>query len=257
MKLNYKSFGEGFPIIILHGLFGMLDNWQTIAKKLADNYMVYIVDLRNHGKSPHHDDFNYEIIAEDLQVFLEDNWIYEAHIMGHSMGGKAAMQFALSYPDLVKKLIVVDIAPKKYVGGHQAIFEALLSLDLSTINTRKEAATYLQNKIPDVGTQQFLLKNLSRSKAGPYEWKMNLPVIHQQYATILENVVQQEQTFDKPTLFIKGGASDYILEEDLPAIQALFPTAQIESIPKAGHWVHAAAPKELLDMVKGFLIKED
>ena len=256
MKLNYKFFGEGFPIIILHGLFGMLDNWQTIAKKLADNYLVYIIDLRNHGKSPHHTDFDYEIMAEDLQVFLEDNWIYEAYVLGHSMGGKTAMQFALSYPDLVKKLIVVDIAPKKYKAGHQAIFEALLSLDLSKITSRKEAATHLQNKIPDVGTQQFLLKNLGRSKDGTYEWKMNLPVIHKNYSKILENIVRPEQAYDKPTLFIKGGASNYILEEDLPAIQDFFPAAKLETIPKAGHWVHAAAPTELLDLVNGFL-RED
>ena len=254
MKLNYKSFGSGFPLIILHGLFGMLDNWQTIAKKLADNYLVYIVDLRNHGKSPHHADFNYESMAEDLQVFMEENWIYEAYIMGHSMGGKTAMQFALSYPDLVKKLIVVDIAPKKYAAGHQAIFEALLSLDLSTINNRKEAAAQLKNKIPAVGIQQFLLKNLNRNKEGRYEWKMNLPIIHQQYANILENVRMEEHAFDSPTLFIKGGASNYILETDLPAIQYFFPTAQLETVPKAGHWVHAVAPTELLNLVNGFIM---
>jgi len=256
MKLNYKSFGSGFPLIILHGLFGMLDNWQTIAKKLADNYLVYIVDLRNHGKSPHHTDFDYEIMAEDLQVFMEENWIYEAYVLGHSMGGKTAMQFALSYPDLVKKLIVVDIAPKKYEAGHQAIFEALLSLDLSKITNRKEAAAHLKNKVPAVGTQQFLLKNLNRNKEGVYEWKMNLPIIHQQYPVILENVKMKEQAFDSPTLFIKGGASNYILEEDLPAIQHFFPAAKLETIPKAGHWVHAAAPTELLNLVNEFLIEE-
>ena len=255
MKLNYKSFGAGFPIIIIHGLFGMLDNWQTIAKKLADNYLVYIVDLRNHGRSPHHADFDYDIMAEDLQIFLEDNWIYEAYIIGHSMGGKTAMQFALSYPDLVKKLVVVDIAPKQYSPGHQAIFEALLSLDLSTITSRKEAATHIQTKIPDIGTQQFLLKNLSRNKEGNYDWKMNLPVIHKNYPKILENVVLSEQAFEKPTLFIKGGISNYILEEDLPAIQDFFPTATLETIPKAGHWVHATAPTELLALVDHFLLE--
>ena len=218
MALNFKSFGQGFPVIILHGLFGMLDNWQTIAKKLANQYTVYIVDQRNHGRSPHFPDFNYQVLADDLQSFMEDNWIYEAHIIGHSMGGKTAMQLALAYPEIVKKLIVVDIAPKQYQAGHQAIFEALLSLDLATINNRKEAATHLGAMIKDPGTQQFLLKNLSRNSNGQYEWKMNLPVIHKYYERILENV-QMEEPFQYPTLFIKGGQSNYIQEKDAPEIK--------------------------------------
>ena len=137
MKLNYKSFGAGFPVIILHGLFGSLDNWQTIAKQLAKHFMVYIIDLRNHGRSPHDEAFDYEVMVEDLQLFLESQWIYEAHIIGHSMGGKTAMQFALSYPDLVKKLVVVDIAPKAYSEEHRAIFEALFSLN-SKFNSNQQ-----------------------------------------------------------------------------------------------------------------------
>ena len=146
MKLNYESYGKGYPIIILHGLFGMLNNWQTIAKKLAKNFLVYAVDLRNHGRSPHNAVFNYSVMADDLQAFMESQWIYEAHLIGHSMGGKVAMQFALNYPDLVSRLVVVDIAPKVYEEGHQAIFEALLSLDLETIHSRKEADELLKKK---------------------------------------------------------------------------------------------------------------
>ena len=252
MTLNFKSFGQGFPVIILHGLFGMLDNWQTIAKKLADNYTVYIVDQRNHGRSPHLPEFNYQVLADDLQVFMESNWIYEAHIIGHSMGGKTAMQLALSYPEMVKKLVVVDIAPKQYQPGHQAIFEALQSLDLTTITNRKQAATHLGTTITDPGTQQFLLKNLSRNTEGQYNWKMNLPILSKYYDQILENV-QMEESFQRPTLFIKGGQSDYIQEEDTSTIKEFFPQANIKTIPRAGHWVHAAAPKELLNLVQFFL----
>lgn len=252
MELNYKSFGEGFPIIILHGLFGTLDNWQTIAKKLAETNLVYIIDQRNHGRSPHKAEFNYSVMAEDLKDFMESQWIYEAHIIGHSMGGKTAMQFALNYPDMVNKLIVVDIAPKNYQGGHQAIFDALFDLDLTKIPNRKEADEQLKEKIGDFGVRQFLLKNLTRSKLGGYEWKMNLPAIYQNYAAIL-STIESEDTFTNPTLFIRGEQSDYVLDKDLKPIHNLFPIAQLETIAEAGHWVHAAQPAILLDLVKTFL----
>ncbi len=252
MELNYKSFGSGFPIIILHGLFGTLDNWQTIAKRLAEHFLVYIVDQRNHGRSPHDKAFNYEVMAEDLLLFLEKQWIYEAHIIGHSMGGKTAMHFALNYADLVKKLIVVDIAPKAYPKRHTAIFEALFSLDLAKISSRKEAANLLQQKIRETSVSQFLLKNLSRNKEGSYEWKMNLPAIYTHYAEILAPV-ESEQAFDNPVLFIRGGQSTYIQDADWEKIELLFPNAKLETIPRAGHWVHSTAPNELLQLVKNFL----
>lgn len=252
MELNYKSFGEGYPIIILHGLFGTLDNWQTIAKKLAANHSVYIIDQRNHGRSPHDDRFDYVAMADDLQAFMESQWIYEAHIIGHSMGGKTAMQFALTYPDLVNQLVVVDIAPKAYEGGHQAIFDALLSLDVSTISNRKAADAALLNKIPDFGVRQFLLKNLTNDKKGGYKWKMNLPIIYENYEQILA-ALNSEETFDNPTLFIRGGQSDYILNEDLPTIKSFFPAAKLATVDDAGHWVHAAAPATLLSLVTDFL----
>lgn len=252
MELNYKSFGEGYPIIILHGLFGTLDNWQTIAKKLAANYSVYIIDQRNHGRSPHDDTFDYAAMAEDLQAFMESQWIYEAHIIGHSMGGKTAMQFALTYPDLVNQLVVVDIAPKAYEGGHQAIFEALFSLDVSTIANRKEADAALLDKIPDLGVRQFLLKNLTNDKKGGYKWKMNLPVIYKNYEQIL-GALESQETFDNPTLFIRGGQSDYIQKEDLSRIKTFFPAAELATVAEAGHWVHAAAPTALLTIVNAFL----
>jgi len=255
MELNYKSFGAGYPIIILHGLFGTLDNWQTIAKKLAENYTVYIIDLRNHGRSTHDDRFDYEVMADDLQAFMESHWIYEAHIIGHSMGGKTAMQFALNYPDLVNQLVVVDIAPKAYEGGHQTIFDALLSLDLAKITSRKEADEFLKQKIDDFGVRQFLLKNLTRQKEGGFKWKMNLPIIHQNYQPIL-SAIESEDSFDNDTLFIRGGISDYVKEEDMSHIKTLFPSAKLATVAEAGHWVHAVAPKTLLELVFDFLEKD-
>jgi len=158
MELNYKSFGQGPPLLILHGLFGTLDNWQTLGKRWAENFTVFLVDQRNHGRSPHLPEHNYPVMAEDLKAFMEANWMYEAHIMGHSMGGKTAMQFALNYPDMVDKLIVVDIAPKPYVGGHEAIVEALNALPLAKIESRSQADAFLAERIADFGVRQFLLK---------------------------------------------------------------------------------------------------
>ena len=231
----------------------MLDNWQTIAKKLAEHHTVYIIDQRNHGRSPHLSDFNYQLLADDLQQFMETNWIYEAHVIGHSMGGKTAMQFALSYPDMVSKLVVVDMAPKTYQAGHQAIFDALLSVNLSSINNRKEVAEQLGKKIRDTSTLQFLLKNLTREKEGTYTWKMNLKVLYQEYDRILENIVMEDHAFEKPSLFVRGGQSNYVSDADQSTIQSFFPSAAFASIPNANHWVHATAPEAFLKLVRLFL----
>lgn len=251
MELNYKQFGQGEPIIILHGLFGMLDNWQTIARKLGEQYTVFIIDQRNHGKSPHHSEFDYPTMAEDLKCFMEQNWIYRAHLIGHSMGGKTVMQFALEYPDMVDKLIVVDIAPKKYKGGHQTIFEALFALDLDNLKGRKDAENLLEQRIDEAGVRQFLLKNLTRKKEGGYAWKMNLPAIFEHYEDILDSI--EGESIEVDTLFIKGAKSKYIQEEDKDIIFDLFPNSDIKTVERAGHWVHAEQPIILMDMVLEFL----
>jgi esterase len=253
LALNNKTFGQGDPLIILHGLFGTLDNWQTLGRQISEQYMVYLIDQRNHGRSPHTDAMDYEMMANDLHYFLEDNWIFRANILGHSMGGKTAMQFALQYPDMVNKLIIVDIAPKEYVGGHQPIFDALFSLDLNNIEARKEADLQLQQQVKDYGVRQFLLKNLARDKAsGGFRWKMNLPVIYKHYQDILAPP-ELISPFEGKVLFIRGGRSGYIADEDFMEIYYWFPNARIETIPKAGHWVHAEAPNLLLNMVMDFL----
>lgn len=255
ISLNFKSYGQGNPVIILHGLFGTLDNWQTIARQLSANYLVYLVDQRNHGRSPHTDDFDYSLLAEDLKDFMESEGMSQATIIGHSMGGKTAMQFAVSYPEMVHSLIVVDIAPKAYEGGHQEIFDALLSVDLTKIESRKMADEQLMSAIPDFGVRQFLLKNLTREKEGGYRWKMNLPAIYKNYQHILDNILLDEP-FSGPSLFIRGEKSGYIKQEDDSLIKSVFPEAQIVTIPNAGHWVHAEAPKALLLAFENFMTGE-
>jgi len=252
MKLNYKTFGEGEPLIILHGLLGTLDNWQTLGKRFAQQYSVYLVDQRNHGRSPHLPEMNYPVLAEDLKQFMESNWIYRSHIIGHSMGGKTAMQFALDYPDMLDKLVVVDIAPKGYEPAHEIIFEALLSVDFTRVIERSEADAVLKEKIADRSIRQFLLKNLSRNKDGGYRWKMNLEALHEHYHRILEPV-SGDHPYEGPVLFIRGGQSDYMFDEDREAILKLFPQASIETVQGAGHWVHAEQPAEMARLITAFL----
>ncbi|BDS09946.1 alpha/beta fold hydrolase [Aureispira anguillae] len=256
MQLNYKVFGEGEPVVILHGMFGTLDNWQTIAKQLAKHFMVFIIDLRNHGRSPHSEAFSYSIMANDVYEFMENNWIYEAHIVGHSMGGKVAMQLATENPDLVNKLAVVDIAPKAYKGNHQPIFDALFALDLTSLKSRKQANEFLESRIESYAVRQFILKNLSINKqTQTYEWKMNLPVIHNAYQHILGSS-DLSSPYNKPTLFIKGANSSYILEEEFSDYQVFFPQAKLANIDNAGHWVHAEQPKLFLEALTNFLLDE-
>ncbi len=254
MELNYKEFGQGDPIIILHGLFGTLDNWQTIAKKFAANHTVFILDQRNHGNSPHSDAFNYSILTEDLYQFMTDHWIYNAIIIGHSMGGKVAMQFAMNYPDMVEKLIVIDVAPVQYKRGHDAVFNALDAINLDTLQNRKEAELILNDKLDnDTGTVQFLLKNLSRdAHNSKYEWKMNYEVLKLKYEEVIKPILF-DQPFEAPTLFVKGAKSDYILDEYWEYIKKGFPNAQLISIADAGHWVHADKPAELLIEIDTFI----
>lgn len=255
MELNYKVFGEGYPVVILHGMFGTLDNWQFIAKKLSSQFMVFILDLRNHGRSPHSKEFNYTLMMEDVRAFMEDNWIHHAYIVGHSMGGKVAMQLASEYPDMVEKLCVVDIAPKSYQGNHQAIFDALFALDLSSLQNRTEAYEFLKPRLKSESIVQFILKNISINKdTQQYEWKMNLPVIYEAYEHILGES-NLTLPFDNPTLFIKGENSDYILEQEFESYKTLFPNATLVSIAEAGHWVHSEQTKKFLEHLESFLLK--
>ena len=251
LELYYKEFGQGAPVLILHGLFGFSDNWQTIARQLSEHHTVITPDLRNHGRSPHVSTHTYDEMAEDLRVFMEARWMFHADVVGHSMGGKAAMQLALSHPDMVDRLVVIDMAPDQAEDNHSSIFKALFDLDLSKINTRQEAEDFLGVRIPDLGTRQFLLKNLSRNPEGGFHWKMNLPVLWKSFHQILGPV--HGDPFDKPALFVRGSRSNYIKDSDFAFIKSMFPQAEIVTIQGAGHWVHADKPAELLQVLKDFL----
>ncbi len=252
MELNYKTFGQGEPLLILHGLFGSLDNWQTLGKRLSEHYSVYLIDQRNHGRSPHQAPMDYPIMADDLRQFMEQQFIHRANIMGHSMGGKTAMEFALRNPDMTEKLIVIDIGPKAYAGGHEMIFKALQAVRLEEVKDRKYAENILQQYIDNPAIRQFLLKNLARSKAGTFRWKINLPLIYAHYEDILA-APKAEGTYEGATLFLRGGLSDYILEDDEEQIGHYFPNYELQTVENAGHWVHAEAPDALFAAVRTFL----
>lgn len=251
MLLNYKTFGEGEPLIILHGLFGSLDNWVTLAKKFGEKFQVYLVDQRNHGQSFHSDEFSYDVMSEDLNFFMGEMKLPEAHIIGHSMGGKTAMEFARKYPEKVKKLIVADIGPKSYPIHHTQIIKAFYSVSVDKLSSRKEADEILSDLVPDFGTRQFLLKNLSR-EADAFKWKMNLDAI----ASNIEEVgkgLNQNALIKNETLFIRGGNSDYIVNDDLNLIHSVFPNSKVDSVEGAGHWLHAERPSEFYEKVTEFL----
>ena len=254
MQLNFKSFGSGPALVILHGLFGSLDNWQTLARRFAEHYSVYIVDQRNHGKSPHTDVHTYELMAEDLLDFLDDEGIYQANLIGHSMGGKTVMQFAASHEDRIEKLIVADMGIQENKrAGHAPILEALRRFPMDTLDSRQQADELLKLDIQDYGIRQFLLKNIDRNPDKSFRWKFNFPVLYNEYERILAGI-EFDHPVITPALFVRGGTSNYILDEDWPAIQEVFQDASLRTIPNAGHWVHAEAPDAFYETVLEFLL---
>lgn len=252
-ELNHKIYGQGDPLIILHGLFGSLDNWATFGRNISENYMTFLVDQRDHGKSPHTDVFNYDVLSEDLVHFMQSNWVHEAFLMGHSMGGKTVMKTALEHPDLVEKLIVVDMAPRAYSNRHSKVFEAMLAVDLTKLEHRKDAKETLLEKLEgDIATTAFLLKNIKREKSGEFSWKMNVELLKRDYESIIAPM-PTDKSYEGETLFIRGGNSAYITDADHELINQLFPNNQILTIENAGHWVHAEKPDALQKMVEFFL----
>jgi esterase len=253
MKLNYKTYGTGDPVIIMHGLFGSGDNWRNIARIMESQYQCIVVDMRNHGRSPHDVEMNFQVMADDIVELITDLDLGKASLLGHSMGGKVAMQLALTRPMVVDKLIVVDIAPKHYRPHHALVIKAIESIQIEHFTERQQAedalAGYLGN---DQSTIQFLMKNLSRLPEGGFEWKANMPVIIEAYNHLMEEVIPSTP-FPGPTLFVRGENSRYILDEDVLHIRDLFPNASLATIPGAGHWVHADAPKSFTQTVLGFL----
>ncbi len=253
LELNYKEYGEGANnLIVLHGFLGSLDNWHTLATEWGKAGLhVYTLDQRNHGRSPHASEHSIQLMVDDINDFMFQHNISEAIVLGHSMGGKVAMLFALQYPMLCTKLIVADMAPRAYKPGHDDVFDAIFQVDLNKIASRKEAEEAMKKYLGDNGTRQFILKNLERTEEGKYEWKFNLRTLFQDYSEITK-AITSKFTFDKPTLFLKGGLSLYIKDADEPEIKSLFPGSSIQTIENAGHWLHADKPMEFSEAVLSF-----
>lgn len=251
MKLFYREYGKGQPFIILHGLIGSSDNWLPQAKMLSDEYHVFVIDQRNHGQSPHSSEFDYKVLSEDIHDFIQEHKLKNPIVMGHSMGGKAAMNFALAYPDELDRLIVVDIAPKAYEMRHDHVVEGLKAIPIDSIQSRNEADDALAPHVKDAAVRQFLLKNLSRKAEGGFEWKINLAVIDQNMEKIGGELIY-EGKFDKKTLFIRGMRSSYILKEDLATIKKRFPNSTLTEMDTS-HWVQSEKPTEFVDVVLTFL----
>ena len=254
MKLNSIILGEGQALLILHGFLGMSDNWKTIGNKLAEerDFQVHLIDQRNHGKSPHTNEHSYELMAEDVKDYCEQHSLSNIILMGHSMGGKTAMLAAAEYPDLVEKLIVVDIAPKYYKPHHQQILDGLTALEEADLDSRQEADKLLSEFISEKPIRLFLLKNLNRKSEGTYCLKVNLETLKENIEEVGKSL-PQDKIFKGSTLFIKGANSNYIKEEDKAAIQKQFPEVKFEEIRNAGHWVHAEKMNDFYKAVADFL----
>ena len=251
--LHSKVLGKGKPLCILHGFLGMSDNWKTLGNSYSENgFNVHLIDQRNHGKSFHSTGFNYDLLAMDLKNYLDHHGLKSTHLIGHSMGGKTAMQFACTYSNWVDKLLVADIAPKYYPPHHSTIIDALNKIDLNEISSRNDADDQLKRNIPDFGTRQFLLKNLYRNNDKRLRFRFNLPVLDKRMEDIGENI-NNTDIFDGPTLFLKGDRSEYVVENDMTEIKKHFPNAEMETITDAGHWLHAENPEQFLEKSLKFL----
>ncbi|MFZ4671711.1 MAG: alpha/beta fold hydrolase [Flavobacterium sp.] len=245
--------GQGKPLIIIHGFLGMSDNWKSFgALYAAEGFQVHMIDLRNHGKSFHSDEFNYAAMANDVLDYCQHHNLSNISIIGHSMGGKVAMLFATTYPDLVEKLVVADIGSKYYAPHHQDILAGLNAVDFSTKPDRAEVEEIVYPFIPDFGTRQFLMKNLYWVEPGQLAFRFNLPVFNAKIEIIGE-ALPEGNHFNQPTLFIRGGNSKYILDTDLPEIKNHFPKFELVTIPNVGHWLHAENPKLFFEETARFL----
>ncbi len=254
MKLAYREFGTGQPLIILHGLFGQSDNWNSLAKRFAESgFRVFTIDQRNHGLSPHSSVWTYQAMAEDLKEFIETHQLHNPILLGHSMGGKTVMFFELLFSGIAEKIIVADIAPKAYEPHHDAVLKALNAVDFSDINTRKDAEAVLSEYISDFGTKQFLLKNIywREDETKQMAWRFNLETITKEYDNV--GVTIPDGSSNVTCLFVRGEKSNYVLDSDLPAIENHFPNYQLKTIANSGHWVHAEQPETFFNCVMEFI----
>lgn len=254
MQLHYRVYGAGEPLIVLHGLFGSHENWQTFSRSIGEQFKVFAVDQRNHGDSPRSFEMNYPAMAEDLREFLEAQGLDQANMLGHSMGGKTVMRFALDYPQSVKRLVVADISPRAYELRHKDILEALLALEPARYSSRQEMEAALAPAIREPDVRRFLLKSVTRGPDGAFVWKLGLKEIDSNYAR-LSAAISATAPFGGPSLFIRGEFSDYLLPEDQPDVRALFPQAEFATVPGAGHWLQVENPEAFRREVKGFLTR--
>lgn len=270
MELFYRKYGEGPSLIIVHGLYGSSDNWISIGKILSEHFEVYLIDQRNHGRSPHSENHNYEALKEDLKQFIEQHQIGKTILIGHSMGGKTVMFFAHDYPERISSLIVLDISPRSYKDTfesssqsmtHLNIINSMLKVDFHSVKSRQDVDHQLAESIHSAKIRQFLLKNLTRSKTNQFHWKLNLPVLQKELPNILEGF--DENSFKNgngitgfPVLFIRGETSDYIRDQDIPFIKKIFPYADVATVFDAGHWLHAEQPDKLIKTIKYFLLDD-
>lgn len=268
MQLHYLSYGprlesgrshdpsraEDAPVLLLHGLFGSADNWQTVSKWLAADFHVFAIDLRNHGRSPHVPEMNLPALARDVIDFMDAQAIPASRLLGHSLGAKVAMELALSAPERAQALIVVDMAPRAYPPGHGEILQGLASINLSEVRDRQHADALLSASVPELRVRQFLLKSLARNANGSFAWKFNLSALVDQYPRLNE-AVPAAGAFNGPALFVRGQNSNYLLASDWPEILRRFPAARQVIIPGAGHWVHADAPDQFVRIILEFLKK--
>ena len=260
MELFFRQYGDkgNQPIIILHGLFGISDNWVSYARRIAmEGFEVFVIDQRNHGQSPQSDNFNYLALTDDLFDFIDEHEIEDPIIIGHSMGGKVAMRFALENPHIIKKLVIVDISLKSYGprDHHRKIIDAMKSVDFSSVKSRLDVEAQLVFNIPEIRIRQFIMKNLHRKDKTEFEWRIYLEGLENNLDQMFD-AIDTITKFNKPTVFIKGGASDYILLEDFGQIRYNFPNAEIVTIEGASHWVHVEAMERFYQLTMGFAIGE-
>lgn len=254
MKIIHANrFGKGKDLVIIHGFLGMGDNWKSLGKKWADNgFCVHLLDMRNHGRSFHDDEFNYQVMTEDVINYLIDQKVDNCCIIGHSMGGKVAMQLSIEKPGIIEKLVVVDIAPKFYARHHDYILEGLAILENNQLESRSKADELLSEKINEKGIRQFLLKNLFRDENNRLILRLNLKAISENLDEIGKGLPDNAQ-FSGSTLFIRGEKSTYIKTTDQKIIQNHFPNAGLKTIENAGHWVHAEQPTVFFKAVNDYL----
>ncbi len=254
MQLAYRAYGSGRPLIILHGLFGQSDNWNTLAKNFAETgFTVYTIDQRNHGLSPHDEVWTYDAMADDLKEFIEEHCLHAPILLGHSMGGKTVLFFEKKYPGIASQLIIADMSAREYPAHHQSVLEALHAVNLDKIENRKQAEEVMSTYISDFGTKQFLLKNIYWREDADKKmaWRFNLRVISRDYDEV--RIPVPFYTSSIHTLVIRGEKSNYVNESDVTDFENRFANLSLVTIPAAGHWVHAEKPQEFQKAVLEFI----